>query len=98
MTIIASSLNYITWMKLKRSSERSFQTAMQATLAEYEHHPVGSWKRALFEMRKEILALAELSNDVVLDSLKPVQLVEFTHQCDLWNKKVFLGAAVRTSG
>lgn len=65
---------------------------LEATLLRYNHQPAGSWRRGLFDMKKKVLEIAAISNDFVIESHSRLQLIEFTTRCELWDKKVFLGA------
>lgn len=61
------------------------------TLFGYGQQPAGSWKHNLFEMRDEVLKLLNIER-VVNPWGFNIELIEFTRQCELWDKKIFLGA------
>lgn len=66
----------------------------EKTLSDYEMEPDGSWKRSLFEMRDFVIKVLSIPRDVIIRPSMNVQLVEFTGSCDLWDKKVLLGAPI----
>ncbi|OIW22968.1 hypothetical protein CONLIGDRAFT_694314 [Coniochaeta ligniaria NRRL 30616] len=66
----------------------------KTVLLGYEHHPAGSWKRSLFDMEADVVKILEIPNNLTIRKQFRIQLIEFTSWCDLWNKKVFLGAPI----
>lgn len=59
-------------------------------LESYKGHPLGSWKRTLYEIRGEVLQVFAVEPDVYVS--REMLLLEFTRSSELWKEKVHLGA------
>lgn len=61
-------------------------------LESYKDHPLGSWKRTLYETRAEVLEVLEVCPDVYIE--KWMLLLDFTRSSEFWDEKVLLGAPI----
>jgi hypothetical protein len=61
----------------------------RGVLDKYEHQPPGSWKRELYDMREDVIAVLRINNRVFI---KHFWFLEFTRESPLWNERVLLGA------
>jgi hypothetical protein len=62
----------------------------RVVLKSYKGHPLGSWKRTLYETRGQVLQVFGVKSDVYVS--KGMLLLEFTRSSELWKEKVHLGA------
>lgn len=71
---------------------RTAMSVAEKTLLRYEQQPAGSWKHSLFYMRTDVLKVLNIPKDILITTESAIQLIEFTSSCELWNRRVFLGA------
>ncbi|PMD61637.1 uncharacterized protein K444DRAFT_374957 [Hyaloscypha bicolor E] len=80
------------WFPGRRKASFNINTIHElarGVLDKYEHQPPGSWKRELYDMREDVIAVLRINNRVFV---KHFWFLEFTRESPLWNERVLLGA------
>jgi hypothetical protein len=80
------------WFPGRRRASYQINTIHElarGVLDKYEHQPPGSWKRELYDMREDVIAVLRINNRVFV---KHFWFLEFTRESPLWNERVLLGA------